>query len=78
MISLKKYNQSFKLLSYNSDKDTYTIEDRDWRTDDYLFVENLELLEFWIDTELDGDTELTIIRSDELEWYDGNDWYFIY
>lgn len=78
MISLKKYNQSFKLLSYNSNKDTYTIEDRDWRTDDYLFVENLELLEFWIDTELDGDTELTIIRSDELEWYDGNDWYFIY
>lgn len=78
MISLKKYNQSFKLLSYNSNKDTYTIEDRDWWTDDYLFVENLELLEFWIDTELDGDTELTIIRSDELEWYDGNDWYFIY
>lgn len=78
MISLKKYNQSFKLLSYNSNKDTYTIEDRNWRTDDYLFVENLELLEFWIDTELDGDTELTIIRSDELEWYDGNDWYFIY
>lgn len=78
MISLKKYNQSFKLLSYNSNKDTYTIEDRNWWTDDYLFVENLELLEFWIDTELDGDTELTIIRSDELEWYDGNDWYFIY
>lgn len=78
MISLKKYNQSFKLLSYNSDKDTYTIEDRDWQTNDYLFVKNLKLLEFWIDTELDGDTEMIIIRSDELEWYDGSDWYFIY
>lgn len=78
MISLKKYNQSFKLLSYNYDTDSYTIEDRDWRADDYLFVEDLNQLEFWIDTELRDDTELTVIRSDELKWYDGKDWYFIY